>query len=160
MIRQLAKKTIFNIQPYVPGKPIDEVKRELGLKSVIKLASNENPYGPSPKALRSLTRAARDVNRYPDGDCFYLRQALAKHLKVSPQQLIFGNGSDEIIVLAVRVFVNPGDEVVIADPSFLIYGIAAKIAAAKVRAIPLKNFYYDLEGMKKAVNAKTRMIFH
>ena len=159
MIRQLAKKTIFSVHPYVPGKPIDEVKRELGLKSVIKLASNENPYGPSPRALSAIQRAARDIHRYPDGDCFYLRRALAERLKVSPRQLIFGNGSDEIIVLAVRVFVNPGDEVIIADPSFLIYGIAAKIAGAKVRAIPLKDFYYDLEGMKKAVNARTRIIF-
>ncbi len=159
MIRQLAKKTIFRVQPYVPGKPIDEVKRELGLKSVIKLASNENPYGPSPKALQALRRAAKDVNRYPDGDCFYLRQALAKKLNVSPKQLIFGNGSDEVIVLAVRVFVNPGDEVIIADPSFLIYGIAAKIADANVKAIPLKDFYYDLEAMKRAVTDKTRIIF-
>ena len=159
MIRQLAKQTIFNVQPYVPGKPIDEVKRELGLKSVIKLASNENPYGPSPKALQALKRAAKDVNRYPDGDCFYLRQALAQRLKVSPKQIVFGNGSDEVIVLAVRVFVNPGDEVIIADPSFLIYGIAARIADANVRAIPLKGFSYDLEGMKKAVTEKTRIIF-
>lgn len=159
MIRQLAKKTIFNVQPYVPGKPIDEVKRELGLKDVIKLASNENPYGPSPKAVAAIARAAREVNRYPDGDCFYLRQALAKRLKVSPRQLIFGNGSDEIIVATVRVFVNPGDEVIIAEPSFLIYSIAAKIADAKVRAIPLKNFHYDLPRMKKAVTKKTRIIF-
>ena len=111
MIRQLAKKTIFSVQPYMPGKPIDEVKRELGLRNVIKLASNENPYGPSPKALQALRRAAKDVNRYPDGDCFYLRQAIAKRLKVPPKQIVFGNGSDEIIVLAVRVFVNPGDEI-------------------------------------------------
>lgn len=159
MIRQLAKKTIFSVQPYVPGKPIDEVKRELGLKSVIKLASNENPYGPSPKARQALRRAAKDVNRYPDGDCFYLRQALAKRLKVSPKQIVFGNGSDEVIVLAVRVFVNPGDEVIIADPSFLIYGIASRIADANVKAIPLKDFSYDLERMKKAVTDKTRIIF-
>ena len=159
MIRPLAQKTIFNIQPYVPGKPIDEVKRELGLKSVIKLASNENPYGPSPRALQALKRAARDINRYPDGDCFYLRQALAKRWQVPPQQLVFGNGSDEIIVLAVRVFVNPGDEVIIADPSFLIYGIAARIAGADVKAIPLKDFSYDLAGMQKAVTGKTRIIF-
>lgn len=159
MIRQFAQKTIFSVQPYVPGKPIDEVKRELGLKSVIKLASNENPYGPSPKALQAIRRAAKDVNRYPDGDCFYLRQALAKRLKVPSQQLVFGNGSDEIIVLAVRVFVSPGDEVIIADPSFLIYGIAARIAGARVKAIPLKDFYYDLEAMKRAVTDKTRVIF-
>lgn len=158
-MRQLAKNTIFKIQPYVPGRPIDEVKRELGLNSVIKLASNENPYGPSPKAVAAIRRAARQVNRYPDGDCYYLRQALARRLKVSTRQLVFGNGSDEIIVLAVRAFVQEGDEVIIAKPSFLIYAIAARLAAAEVRAVPLKNFYYDLEGMKRTVTSKTKMIF-
>jgi histidinol-phosphate aminotransferase len=148
MITRLAKKTIFEIQPYVPGKPIEEVKRELGLKDVIKLASNENPYGPSPKARQAVIQASRHLHRYPDGDCYYLRRELAERLKVVPSQIVFGNGSDEIIVLAVRAFVNEGDEVIIAKPSFLIYEIASRLAGAGVRAVPLKNFYYDLDGMK------------
>jgi len=153
------KKNILKVKPYIPGKPIDEVKRELGLKTVIKLASNENPYGPSPRVVRAMTDAGKHVNRYPDGACFYLRQELAKRLKVKEDQLIFGNGSDEVIVLAVRAFVSPGDEVVIAQPSFLIYEIASLIEGAKVKAVPLNNFRYDLAGMKAAIGPKTKIVF-
>lgn len=158
-MRRSVNKTILNIKPYVPGKPIEEVKRELGLKQVIKLASNENPYGPSSKVLKSIREAARSLNRYPDGDCYYLRSALAKRLKVKTQQIIFGNGSDELIVLAVRAFVKPGDEVIIAKPSFLIYDIASRIVGAKIKAIPLVNFKYNLDAMKKAITRKTKIIF-
>ena len=158
-MKRAVKKTILKVAPYVPGKPIEEVKRELGLKSVIKLASNENPYGPSPKVRKAIARATGDLNRYPDGDCYYLREVLAKQLKVTRKQLIFGNGSDELIILAVRAFVDKGDEVVIAKPSFLIYDIAARIAGAKIKAVPLNNFRYDLEEMKKQVTKKTKVIF-
>lgn len=153
------KQNILKVKPYIPGKPIEEVKRELGLKSVIKLASNENPYGPSPRVLRAMAAASRGVNRYPDGACFYLRKELATRLKVSQDQIIFGNGSDEVIVLAVRAFVHEGDEVIIAKPSFLIYEIASLIEGARVCSVPLKNFRYDLEGMKRVVTAKTKIIF-
>ncbi len=158
-MKKVVKKAILKVKPYVPGKPIEEVKRELGLKKVIKLASNENPYGPSPKVLKAIEKASKGLNRYPDGDCYYLRQELAKRLNVSSDQLTFGNGSDELIVLAVRAFVNEGDEVIIAQPSFLIYDIASQIVGARIKAIPLKNFHYDLEGMKKAVTKKTKIIF-
>ncbi len=156
---QVANKFIFDINPYIPGKPIEEVKRELKLKSVIKLASNENPYPPSPKVISAIHKAAREVNRYPDGGCFVLRQALAKHLKVNENQLIFGNGSDEIIVLAVKAFVAKGDEVVIARPSFLIYEIACRLAGAKIHEVPLKNFCYDLEGIKSKLSKNTKIVF-
>jgi histidinol-phosphate aminotransferase len=158
-MKSIVKKTILAVKPYVPGKPIEEVKRELGLRDVIKLASNENPYKPSPKVLKAIAVASKELNRYPDGDCHYLRKALAGKLNVSGNQLIFGNGSDELIVLAVRAFAGKGDEVVIAKPSFLIYSIASAIAGAKVKAIPLKNFRYDLPAMKKAVTKKTKIIF-
>ena len=156
---QVANKYIFDIKPYVPGKPIEEVKRELKLSSVIKLASNENPYPPSPKVISALTKAAREINRYPDGGCFLLRQALAKHLKINENQLIFGNGSDEIIVLAVKAFVGHGDEVIIAKPSFLIYEIACRLAGAKIHEVPLKNFRYDLAGIKAKLNKNTKIVF-
>ena len=158
-MRNIVKKNILSVNPYVPGKPIEEVKRELGLKHVIKLASNETPYAPSKNVLKAIAQAALSVNRYPDGGCYHLRQALAKRLKVSGSQLIFGNGSDELIVLSVKAFVNPGDEVIMARPSFLIYEIAAQIADARIRAIPLKNFYYDLEGMLKTITPQTKIIF-
>ena len=154
-----ANPYILDIQPYVPGKPIEDVKRELGLKSVIKLASNENPYPPSKKVLSAIHKAALTVNRYSDGGCFILRKALAKRLKVGEDQIIFGNGSDEIIVLAVKAFVGKGDEVIIAKPSFLIYDLASRLAGAKIHAVPLKDFYYDLEGMKSKISSRTKIIF-
>jgi histidinol-phosphate aminotransferase len=158
-IMQASNPYIFKIKPYVPGKPIDEVRRELGLKSVIKLASNENPYPPSPKVLAAINAAAREVNRYPDGGCFLLRRALARKLNVDDDQLIFGNGSDEVIILAVKAFAAKGDEVIIAKPSFLIYEIASTLSGARVHQVPLKDFRYDLQGMKAKVNARTKIIF-
>jgi histidinol-phosphate aminotransferase len=156
---KVANPYIFKIKPYVPGKPIDEVRRELGLKSVIKLASNENPYPPSPKALAAMHEAVREVNRYPDGDCFLLRRTLAKRLNIGEDQLIFGNGSDEIICLAVKAFAAKGDEVIIAKPSFLIYEIASILSGARLHQVPLKAFRYDLEAMKAKVNRRTKIIF-
>lgn len=158
-MKEIAKKRIFDVEPYRPGKPIDEVKRELGLKKVIKLASNENPYGPSPKVLKAMTTEAKTINRYPDGGCFYLRQALAKNLSVPQENLIFGNGSDEIIVMAIRAFVSQGDEVVIAKPSFLIYDIAARLEGAVIKEVLLKDFCYDLNGMRDALTEKTKVVF-
>ena len=156
---QAANPYIYKIKPYIPGKPIDEVRRELGLKSVIKLASNENPYPPSPKVLAAIGKAAREVNRYPDGGCFQLRRALARKLNVDDDQLIFGNGSDEIIVLAVKAFAAKGDEVIIAKPSFLVYEIASTLSGARLHQVPLKDFRYDLQTMKTKVNKRTKIIF-
>lgn len=153
------KRNLSKVKPYVPGRPIEEVKRELGLTNVIKLASNENPYGPSPKVIAAMQKTILNVNRYPDGGCFYLRQALARHLAVKPEQLIFTNGSDELIVIAVRAFVEEGDEVIMSVPTFLIYNIASTVAGAKVKQIPLKDFRYDLAAMKAAVTRRTKMIF-
>lgn len=158
-MKHLAKKHVLTVKPYLPGKPISEVKRELGLDDVYKLASNENPYPPSPKVLKAIAEEARDLNRYPDGNCFYLREVLAKKFNVANDQIIFGNGSDEIIVLATRAFAGEGDEVVIAKPTFLIYEIAAKVAGATIRMVPSKGFSYDLKGMRDAVTDKTKIIF-
>ncbi len=158
-MKKVAKKTIFSVKPYLPGKPIEEVKRELGLKNVIKLASNENPFPPSPKVCEAIKRATQIINRYPQGDCYYLREALAKRLKLDSNQFIFGNGSDELIVLAVKAFVGEGDEVVLAKPSFLIYDIASRIAGAKIKEVPLQGFHYDLKKMKAAVSSKTKIVF-
>jgi histidinol-phosphate aminotransferase len=156
---QASNPYIYKIKPYVGGKPIDEVRRELGLKSVIKLASNENPYPPSPKVLAAMNLVAREVNRYPDGGCFRLRRALARKLNIDDDQLIFGNGSDEIIVLAVRAFAAKGDDIIIAKPSFLIYEIASTLSGARLHQVPLKDFRYDLQAMKAKVNARTKIIF-
>ncbi|MBI4974938.1 MAG: histidinol-phosphate transaminase [Candidatus Omnitrophica bacterium] len=156
----MVRQNILNVKPYVPGKPIEEVQRELGLKDVIKLASNENCLGPSPKALDAVRKSLKDINRYPDSSSFYLKKRLAKFLGVREDELIIGNGSDEIIVLAVKTFVNPPDEVVIAKPTFLIYEIASQVQDARIRNVSLtRDYKYDLKEMRKAVNDATKLVF-
>jgi len=155
-----SRKELLKVKPYVPGKPIEEVQRELGLKKVIKLASNENCFGPSPKAVRAINRSVLNINRYPDASSFYLKTKLAGMLGVKADNLVLGNGSDEVIVLAVKAFIEPGDEVIIADPTFLIYEIASQVQGAVIKFVPLTDGHrYDLEGMKRAVTAKTKLIF-
>jgi len=155
----LPRKDILKIKPYIPGRPIEEVKRKMRLRKVIKLASNENALGPSRKAVQAIKGALGRVNRYPDGDCFYLKEKLARRLKLAPKNLIFGCGSDEVIVLAVRAFVERQDEVIIARPTFLVYELVSRIAGAKIKLIPLKGFRYDLAAMKSAITPKTKLIF-
>ncbi len=159
-MKDIVRKNILNVKPYVPGKPIEEVERELGLKEVIKLASNEHYLGPSPKALAAIKENLKNINRYPDASSFYLRRKLAKFLKVREDNLVFGNGSDEIIGLAIRTFVEEGDEVIIAKPTFLIYEIASQIQNAAIKLVPLtRDFRYDLKSMKNAITKKTKMVF-
>src|SRR5213594_1224654 len=150
---------IASLIPYVPGKPIEELERELGISRAIKLASNENPLGPSPKALAVLSEAARTLNRYPDGGGYYLRDALAARWKVAPDQIILGNGSDEVIVLLTKAFLEPGDEAVMADPSFVVYKIDVTAVHAKPVLVPLKDHRHNLPAMAKAVTPKTRLAF-
>ena len=122
------------LKPYQPGKPIEEVKRELGITGeIIKLASNENPLGPSPAALAALAEALPRMALYPDGGCHDLRFAVAESLNIAPDMLVFGNGSDEIIHLLGLTFLEEGDEIVIGDPTFVLYEAAATLAGAKSR---------------------------
>jgi len=109
--------------------------------------------------MAAIMKEAESVNRYPDGGCFYLRQELVKELGVKPDQLIFGNGSDELIIMAIRAFIEPGDEVVLSHPSFAVYAIGAQVAGAKLKVVAMKDFRHDLEAMAKAVTPKTKMIF-
>lgn len=158
-MKKLWKEILDEITPYEPGRPIEEVKRELGLEKVIKLASNENPYGPSEKVMEAIISAARSANRYPDGGCFYLREALSEKLSVPGEKIVFGNGSDELIILALRAFVHPGEEVIISDPTFLVYKIGSKIVGADIKTVPVKDFEYDLDGILEAITSKTKLIF-
>ncbi|MBL7155769.1 MAG: histidinol-phosphate transaminase [Candidatus Omnitrophica bacterium] len=158
-MKNLARKNILKIKPYIPGKPIEELKRELGLEEAIKLASNENAFPPSRDAIRAAEKSLRSINRYPDGGCFYLKKALAGRLKVKPENIIVGNGSDEIIVLALRAFVKPLDEVIIAKPTFLIYEIASKVHDAKIKFAPLKDLRYDVKKIASLISKKTKLIF-
>ena len=120
-IRDLIRPNIVNIQPYPPGKPIEDVKREFGLKEVIKMASNENALGPSPKAIEAIKKAANTVSLYPDGNAYYLKQKLAQKLGVNADEILLGNGTDEVIRVITETFLNPGEEVVIAWPGFVVY---------------------------------------
>ncbi len=155
----LARKEILKVKSYIPGKPIEEVKRELGLRQAIKMASNENALPPSPRAVRAGRKALFSANRYPDGGCFYIKRALANNFKVKEENIIIGNGSDEIIILALRAFLKDKEEVVIAKPTFLIYEIASKIAGAKIKSAPLKKFKADIRGMAGLISKKTKLIF-
>ncbi len=150
---------IRRIVPYVPGKPIDEVEREYGIQGSAKLASNENSLGPSPKAVAALRDRLEELHLYPDGGCFHLRNALAAGLGVEPERLIFGNGSNELIELAVRTFLRPGDEALISQGSFVAYGLALDAMGAAVRKVPLKDYGYDLEAMARALTPRTRLVF-
>ena len=150
---------IQSLTPYVPGKPIDELQRELGLERVIKLASNENPLGPSPKAVAALAGETDTLHRYPDGGGFRLRQAIAERWKVTREHIILGNGSDEILGLLARTFLAPGDEAVMADHTFVIYKMEVTAAHGKAVLVPLANWTHDLEAMAQAITPRTRLLF-
>ena len=150
---------IRSLIPYEPGKPIEEVEREYGISNSVKLASNENPLGPSPKALSAIREKLDQLNLYPDGDCFYLKQGLARKLGVAPERLIFGNGSNEIIELAARTFMRPGDEAVMAEQAFVVYQLIVQAVGGRSRAVPLKNFTHDLPALADAISPRTRLVF-
>ncbi len=154
------KEYLKNVPIYKPGKPIDELKRELGLKFAIKLASNENPYPPSPLVVKAICRAAKKINRYPESGVFYLRKRISQIHNVEEDEIIFGNGSDEIISFAVRSLLSPGDEIIVSKPTFLIYKIAAMRENIRVREIEVtKDFKYNLHSIIGAVTSNTKMVF-
>ena len=154
-----ARPEIFTLKPYVPGKPIEEVKRELGLEDVIKLASNENPLGPSPLAMAAVAAALPELNLYPDASCYLLKQKLAGHLSVDADEILVGNGSDELLMMLATAFLNRGDQVIYCTPTFSEYEFTAKIMGAECLEVPLADFTYDLEGILAAVNERTKMVY-
>lgn len=151
------RKCILDLKPYVPGKPIEEVKRELGIDDIIKLASNENPFGPSPLAIEAMKESIECIALYPDGACFDLRNAMARHLNVDPGMLVFGSGGDEVIFHLAMAYLDPTSEIIQADPTFSEYGTAATIMDSKVVAVPLRNDTHDLPAMLEKVNENTRI---
>ena len=150
---------IASLVPYVPGKPVEELERELGIAKAVKLASNENPLGPSPKAAAVLAEAAGTMHRYPDGGAYRLRTALADRWKVAPDQVVVGNGSDEIIGMLARVFLSPGDEAVMADQTFVIYKMEVTASHGVPVVVPLKEWRHDLSAMAAAITDRTRLVF-
>ncbi len=159
-LRDRVKAHIAELEPYQPGKPIEELERELGIADSVKLASNENPLGPSPKALAAIREAAAGIHRYPDGASFALRQKLAARLGVEGAQLVFGTGADEILELLAKTFLGPGDEAVHAWPSFAMYPIVIRGMGAKPVPVELSgDLVHDLPAMAKAVTKRTRLLF-
>jgi histidinol-phosphate aminotransferase len=149
-----------SLTPYVPGKPAEELERELGIEHALKLASNESPLGPSPRAVEAMQRAAAGVHRYPDADAHALRTRLAAFHSVAPDEIVFGNGSNELIDLICRVFATPDDHAVIGVPSFVCYDLCLRIAGVPVTRVALRDhLHWELDRLAEAVEPHTRLLF-
>jgi len=153
------QRGLDNIEPYVPGKPIEEVQREYGLDDVVKLASNENPLGPSPRALAAIEQALPRLNLYPDSQSYNLRRAIAERLGFEPERVIVGNGADGIITQLCLAYLDEESEVVVSRSSFPVYDRFTHIMRAALVKTPLKNYGLDLEAMARAITGRTRLIF-
>lgn len=155
----LANEHILGIAPYEPGKPVEELERELGIPDAIKLASNENPLAPSDRVQKAITDALATLNRYPDGSAYYLRHALARKHDVSAEQIVLGNGSNELIELLARTFLRPGDEAVVPHPSFVVYPMIVQAAGGIRVMVMLRDHRIDLEAMARAITPMTKIVF-
>lgn len=161
-IINIAKKWVGALATYQPGKPIEEVARELGLgdpETIVKLASNENPLGPSPRALDAMRTAAPRMHIYPDGDSFYLRDALARKFSVSRDEIFLGHGSNEILALLGHVFIEPGVSAVMSEQAFIVYKLVTALYQGTVIETPARDFGHDLEAMRAAIRPDTRLVF-
>ncbi|MDP1808330.1 MAG: histidinol-phosphate transaminase [Actinomycetota bacterium] len=153
------RKSLEQIEAYRAGRRASEVKGELGLSDIIKLSSNESPFAPVRQASRAMGQALKGLNRYPDGDCRLLKSKLAANLDVAYETLMVGNGSNELIRLLAQVILEPGDEVIMAAPSFVVYPIVTAIMSAMAVEVPLKGLAHDLDAMAAAITPKTKLIF-
>jgi histidinol-phosphate aminotransferase len=150
---------IRSIKPYKPGKPIEELEREYGVKNSVKLASNENPLGPSPRAMAAMQAAMGNLHRYPDGSGYYLTTKLAEKLAMPPDRIVLGNGSDDVIGMLARAYLRPGDEAVMTVSSFLMYEIFVRSVDAVPVFVPLRGMAVDLPAMLARITPRTRMVF-
>jgi len=158
-IEKLARKGILKITSYVPGKSIEEVQKEFGAKRWIKLASNENLLGPSPKAVAAIRKELPNIYLYPEGPCTILRKALAKKFAIPERKVVISNGADNLILMIANAFVNEGEEVVMADPTFSVYTNVTQVMGGKPIKVKLKDFTHDLDTMLKKINRKTKLVF-
>ncbi|MBC7193545.1 histidinol-phosphate transaminase [Marinobacter sp.] len=159
--QKLAVEGVQGLSPYEPGKPIDELARELGLDpgGIVKLASNENPLGPSDKALTAIRDALPELGRYPDGNAFVLKRALSAYYGLNESRLTLGNGSNDVLEIIARCFAGPGDEVVFSQYAFAVYPLATKAIGATGVQVPAVDWGHDLNAMADAVTGRTRLIF-
>ena len=150
---------ILSLKPYVAGKPLEELEREYGITDAVKLASNENPLGPSPKALEAIRQTAESLHRYPNSGSYDLCQNLARHLNIDCENIVLGNGSDDLIAMLARVLLQPGDEAILPEPSFLFYEIVINCSGAIPVGVPLTSGQTDLNGMLDRIGPQTRLVF-
>src|SRR5437667_11867153 len=160
-IWDLANPQLRDIAVYEPGKPIEETAREVGTEpdAIIKLASNENPLGPSPKAIEAMRAALSNAHLYPDGSGFYLCKAVAAKLGLAPENVILGNGSNEVIEFLGHAFLNPGDDVITSQYAFIVYKLLATCFGTRTIEVLSPDYQQDLDGMLHAITPKTRLIF-
>lgn len=157
-IHELARKNIVEIDPYKPGKPISEVAGELGLKRIVKMASNESPLGPSKKAQAAIRKAIKGLSLYPEGSGRLLREAIAKKWNVSPSDIILGNGSNEIIELLLRTFLHEKEEVITSKSTFVVYHLSTRISNGVLVEVPMKYYTYDLDAIAERITENTKII--
>ncbi len=156
---ELIRRGLGDIKPYEPGRPIELVEKELGITEAIKLASNESPYGPFPQVIEAMKKSLAAVNRYPDGGSTFLKEKIADKLGVSASTVVVGQGSNELLRLLANVLLNPGDEAVMANPSFIVYPTVVKLMLGKIVEVPLKDHRHDLEAMAGSITEKTKIVF-
>ena len=152
-------KQVNDLIPYIPGKPVEELERELGITGSIKIASNENPLGPSTLALDAVGKSVNELNRYPDGDCFYLKKKLAAKLGVGESNLIIGNGSNEVIEVIARTFLSENDEAIYGEHAFIVYPIVTQSLGANHVVSPMPDLVHDLNDIASRITKKTRIIY-
>jgi len=158
-MKQLIRNCVERLKSYVPGKPIEELERELGIMGSIKLASNENPLGPSPKAVKAVAESLKNIHRYPDANTYYVREKLADKFRLPINRIIVGNGADELIELVAKTFLSPSEEVIIPEHAFVLYETFALGFDGRAVIVPLSDLSVDLEAMIKAVTPHTKIVF-
>ena len=158
-IKELVNRGIDDLSPYEPGKPIEDLERELGIENAIKLASNENPKGPSPKIFDSIEDVLKETHRYPDGNATRLKSTIARKFNVTDNQVTIGNGSNDIIEFVARIFLSRNDSAIYSEHAFAVYPLVVKAVGAKGIEVPAKNFSHDLDLMLKSIEESTKLIF-
>ena len=158
-IKELVNRGIDDLSPYEPGKPIEDLERDLGIENAIKLASNENPMGPSPKIFDSIEAVLKETHRYPDGNATRLKSTIARKFNVEDKQVTIGNGSNDIIEFVARIFLSHNDSAIYSEHAFAVYPLVVKAVGAKGIEVPAKNFSHDLDLMLKSIEESTKLIF-
>ena len=158
-LKKIVNKGINNLSPYEPGKPIEDLERELGIKNAVKLASNENPVGPSPRVLQSIENILKNTHRYPDGNATKLKEVIGRKFSVKPNQVTIGNGSNDIIEFIARSFLGTDDSAIYSEHAFAVYPLVVKAVGAEGIEVPAKNFSHDLDAMLDSIKSNTKIIF-